>query len=136
MIAAIPFTILAGRLGLRKGFIIPALLLSCASVALIPLFQGSMVWPLVILFGLVRDGYFAVLMTMIIESRAIGTIYTGTAMGIIFSFGNLGAFIAAPLGNRLAVINPGFSFAFWASLLAISILIYRSIRENGGIGGE
>ena len=136
MLAAVPATMLAGRLGLRKGFIIPALVISCASVALIPLFQGSMVWPLVISFGMMRDGYFAVLMTMVIESRGIGAKYTGAAMGIIFSFGNLGTFIAAPLGNRLAVINPAFSFGFWAALIMIAILIYSSIRENDITGNR
>ena len=130
MLAAIPITMFAGRLGLRKGFIIPALLISCTSVALIPAFHGAMVWPLVISFGLMRDGYFAVLMTMVIESRGIGAKYTGTAMGIIFSFGNLGTFIAAPLGNRLAVISPVFSFGFWAALVLASIFIYGSIKEN------
>ena len=131
MVGAIPITMLAGRLGLRKGFIIPALLISCASVALIPVFHGSMVWLLVISFGLMRDGYFAVLMTMVIESRGIGEKYTGAAMGIMFSFGNLGAFISSPVGNRLAVINPAFSFGFWAALVVIAILIYSSIKEDG-----
>ena len=135
MVGAIPATMLAGRLGLRKGFILPALLISCASVALIPVFQGSMVWLLVISFGLMRDGYFAVLMTMVIESRGIGAKYTGAAMGIMFSFGNLGSFISAPLGNRLAVINPVFSFCFWAALIVIAILIYGSIKENSTMRG-
>ena len=136
MVGAIPLSMFAGRLGLRKGFIIPALLISCISVTLIPVLQGSMVWPLVISFGLMRDSYFAVLMAMVIESRRIGGIYTGTAMGIIFSFANLGTFIAAPVGNRLAVINPVFSFGFWAALVVIAILIYGSIKEDGAKGNQ
>jgi len=135
MLGAIPLSILAGRLGLRKGIIVPAFLISLISMALLPLFHGFMVWPLVLLCGFVRDGYFAVLMTMVIESRGIGTIYAGTAMGIIFSFGNLGTFIASPLGNRLAVIHPDFSFSFWAALVGISLLIFRFFQETGGAGG-
>lgn len=127
-LAAIPFSILSGRLGLRKGYILPALLLSLISVTLFPLFQGSMIWPLVILFGFVRDGYFAVLMTMVIESRGIGPAYAGTAMGIIFSFGNLGTFFASPSGNRLALVRPAFAFIFWAVLAGISILVFRFVQ--------
>ncbi len=135
-LAAIPFSILSGRLGLRKGFILPALLLSLISVTLFPLFHGAMIWPLVILFGFVRDGYFAVLMTMVIESQGIGPAYAGTAMGIIFSFGNLGTFMASPLGNRLALIHPTFAFIFWAALLGISILTFRFVQSAGDIKGE
>ena len=84
-----------------------------------------------------RDVYFAVLMTMVIESRGIGPAYAGTAMGIIFSFGNLGTFIASPLGNRLAVIHPDFAFLFWATLLGISLLIFRFVQDTGeGRGGQ
>ncbi len=131
MVAAIPFAILSARLGLRKRIIMPALLIALTSVVLLPLFHGFMVWPLVILFGFVRDGYFAVLMTMVIESRGIGPAHTGTAMGITFASGNLGAFIASPIGNRLAVIHPDFAFLFWAILLGISLLIFHFVQETG-----
>ena len=131
MLAAIPLTLISGRLGLRKGIILPVLFIAFISLVLLPQFQGFMVWPLVILFGSARDGYFAILMTMVIESRGIGATYAGTAMGIIFSFGNFGAFIASPLGNRLAVISPQYAFFFWAALLGISILIFRTVRETG-----
>ncbi len=130
MVAAIPFSILSARLGLRKGIIMPALFIALMSMVLLPLFHGFLVWPLVILFGFVRDGYFAVLLTMVIESRWIGPAYAGTAMGIIFSFGNLGTFIASPLGNRLALIHPGLPFIFWATLPAISILIFHFIQDT------
>jgi len=131
MLAAIPISLISGRLGLRKGIIIPALLIALVSLVLLPHFQGFMVWPLAILFGSVRDGYFAIFMTMVIESRGIGATYAGTAMGIIFSFGNLGVTFAAPVGNRLAVIDPQYAFFFWAALLGISVLIFRFVRETG-----
>jgi MFS family permease len=132
MLAAIPLTLISGRLGLRKGIILPILFIAFVSLVLLPQFQGFMVWPLVILFGSARDGYFAILMTMVIESRGIGAIYAGTAMGIIFSLGNFGGFIAAPLGNRLALISPQYAFFFWAALLGFSILIFRTVQETGG----
>jgi len=131
MLAAIPIALISGRLGLRRLIIVSMLLIALVSLILLPHFQGFMIWPLAILFGSVRDGYFAIFMTMVIESRGIGATYAGTAMGIIFSLGNLGIFFAAPTGNRLAVIDPQYAFFFWAALLAISILIFRCVHETG-----
>ncbi|UCE64202.1 MAG: MFS transporter [Nitrospirota bacterium] len=136
MLAAIPLTLLSGKLGLRKGVIIPVLFIALISLILLPQFQGFLVWPLVILFGSARDGYYAILMTMVIEARGVGATYAGTAMGIILSLGNFGAFIASPSGNRLAVINPQYAFFFWAALLGISILIFRTVRETGRARAE
>lgn len=130
MAGAIPASLLAARLGLRKGYIMATFLITMISAGLIPLLDGFLIWPLAILIGLMRDGYFAVLMTMVIESRGIGPIYAGTAMGIIFSFGNLGSFISSPLGNRLAAIRPEFAFVFWASLMAVSFFIFHFIRTK------
>lgn len=131
MLGALPVSILAARLGLRKGYIMGTFLITLISVALIPYVHGFMIWSLVIFIGLLRDGYFAVLMTMVIESRGIGAAYAGTAMGIIFSFGNLGSFISAPLGNRLAVIRPEFAFMFWAAMMVISLFVFNFVKEGG-----
>ena len=106
-------------------------IITLISLALLPMFQGSVIWPLAILVGVMRDGYFAVLMTMVIESRRIGPVYAGTAMGIIFSFGNLGAFISAPMGNWLAVIRTDFAFFFWAALTLIALVIFSVVGEKG-----
>jgi hypothetical protein len=89
-----------------------------------------MIWFLVILIGSVIDAYFAILMTMAIELRGIGPSYAGTAMGIIFSFGNLGNFLASPSGNRLAVIHPQYAFFFWACLMFTASLFSYFSRET------
>ena len=131
MLGAIPASLLAARLGLRKGYIMATFLITMTGVGLIPLCGGFMIWLLAISIGLMRDGYFAVLMTMVIESRGIGPVFAGTAMGIIFSFGNLGSFISAPLGNRLAAVHPEFAFIFWATLMAIALFIFHFTQREG-----
>jgi len=124
MLAAVPLSFLSSKYGYRKGIIIPLLALGAFCVFLIPFSKGNLIWLLVVGFGLLRDGYVAVLMAMVIESKKIGPAFAGTAMGIIISAGNLGIFITAPIGNRLAVGWPGFGFIFWAALLLISALIF------------
>ena len=92
------------------------------SIGLLPFVGNGLIWPLVIFFGLLRDGYFAILMTMIMESKGIGPKYAGTAMGMIFSIGNIGVFLAAPIGNHLAETLPAYAFLFWALLLLFSLM--------------
>ena len=130
MLAAIPLSILSSRSGLRKGILIPMIFVSMVSLAVLPFVNNAMVWFLVILFGLLRDGYFAILMTMIIEAKGIGPAYAGTAMGVIFSIGNFGVFLSAPIGNRLAAANPSYAFIFWAVLMLLSIVAFRFTREK------
>ena len=132
MLGAFPVSMLAARLGLRKSYIMMTFLITLISVALIPLFDGFMIWPLAIFIGLMRDGYFAVLMSMVIESPRIGPAFAGTAMGIIFSLGNLGVFVSSPLGNSLAVVRPGWAFVFWAALAGISFIIFSFVKSKGG----
>jgi NNP family nitrate/nitrite transporter-like MFS transporter len=131
MIGAIPASIISARLGLRKGYIMWVFVVTLISLTLMPMFHGLVIWLLAILIGVMRDGYFAVLMTMVIESRRIGRVYAGTAMGIIFSFGNLGAFISAPMGNWLAVIRSEFAFFFWAALILIALVIFSVVGQKG-----
>ena len=135
MLGALPLSLISGRFGLRKGILIPAIALAMFSIALLPFVSDGLIWPLVIFFGLLRDGYFAILMTMIMESKGIGPRYAGTAMGMIFSIGNIGVFLAAPIGNHLAETLPAYAFLFWALLLLFSLvtLIFTGSepRTNG-----
>lgn len=131
MVATIPLTLLSGRLGSRKVVLIPALLITLISVGLLSVVDGAMVWPLAIFVGLMRDGYFAILATMIIETEGVGAAYAGTSIGIVWTFGYLGTFVAPPLGNSLASIDPGLSFMFWAALVVVPLLIFPFVRETG-----
>ena len=69
---------------------------------------------------------------MVIESTRIGPTFAGTAMGIIFSLGNLGVFVSSPLGNRVAVVRPEWAFVFWAALAGISFIIFSFVKSKGG----
>jgi len=132
MLAVIPLTLLCSRFGLRKSYMISATLLSMACVFFITLYDNFLVWPLVIMFGLVRDGFYAVIFTMAIETKGIGPIYAGTAIGLIFALGGLGSFIASPLGNSLAVINPDYAFYFWAIMHGVAALIFCFLNTGRG----
>ena len=99
-----------------------ATLMLIVGVGLLSVAEGMMVWVAVSMAGMVRDGFMAVLQTVVLETEGVGATYGGTAMGLVMLFSGLGRLVAPPLGNSLAGIAPGLPFAFWAALAAMGCL--------------
>lgn len=129
MLFAIPFAFLSDRLGSRKRALIAATLLTIIGCGLLSGTTGKMVWVAVIIAGLVRDGFMAVFMTMIIEIRGIGADYAGTAFGLVMSFVGLGNLIAPPIGNSLAAIAPGLPFLCWTAFAVVGLSGLSCVKE-------
>jgi cyanate permease len=125
MMGVIPMALLSdrlsARLGSRTGVLFGAALMTAVGVGLLSVAGGAMVWAAVIVAGIVRDGFMAVLMTTIIETHGVGATYAGTAMGLVFTVSRLMAFASPPIGNSLADINTGLPFVFWAALAAVAL---------------
>jgi predicted MFS family arabinose efflux permease len=134
MIFAIPFAFSSDRLGSRKWMLMMAALMVIAGVGLLSIVDGTMVWVAVIVAGLVRDGFMAVFMTMIIEIKGVGTAYAGTAMGLVTSFMGIGNLIAPPLGNSLAAIAPGIPFLGWMALAVMGFVSLCLVTEERAQG--
>jgi fucose permease len=133
MICVIPIALWSDRLGSRKTVLMAATLMIITGVSLLSIVDGVMVWVVVSMAGLVRDGFMAVFMTMIIETEGVGPAYAGTAMGLVTIFSGLGSLIAPPLGNSLADIAPGLPFIFWAALAAVGFSgLYLAKEEDAG----
>ena len=107
-----------------------ATLMIITGVGLLSIVDGMMVWVAVSMAGLVRDGFMAVFMTMVIETEGVGATYAGTAMGLVMVFSGLGGLVAPPLGNSLAHIALGLPFTFWAALAAVGLLGLRLVKER------
>jgi cyanate permease len=130
-LGAIPLALLAERLGLRKVILLPVLLITVAGVALLPLVSGAMVCVLMVVMGVARDGFMAVCLTMSTETRGIGVVYAGTAMGLAQTTLNIGSFIAPPLGNGLEQVNPSFPFFLWAAFGLLALVTFCFVKETG-----
>jgi len=89
-----------------------------------------MVWVAVVIAGLVRDGFMAVFMTTIIETKGVGPAYAGTAIGLVTAFSGMGNLIAPPLGNSLAGLAPGLPFVFWAALAMLGLVGLYMAKES------
>lgn len=132
MVAAIPIALLSDRLGVRKGVLMVAALLITVGVGLLAMVQGALIWPAVLLAGVVRDGYMALTMTAMMETKGIGARYAGTATGFLMAVMGIGAVLAPPLGNGLAAFGLSAPFALWAGLALLGFGGYGLVREGQG----
>ena len=131
MIFVIPIALWSDRLCSRKTVLMAATLMIVAGVGLLSIVDGMMVWVAVSMAGLVRDGFMAVFMTVLIETEGVGARYVGTAMGLVMIFSGLGGLIAPPLANSLARIAPGLPFIVWAALAAAGFWRLYLLKERG-----
>lgn len=130
MMCVLPIALWSDRLGIRKKVLIAAALMIVTGVGLLSVVRGPLVWVAAIIAGLVRDGFMAVFMTTVIETEGVGTMYVGTAMGLVMVFAGLGRLIAPPLGNSLADISPSLPFVFWACLAVAGFLGLCLLKEK------
>ncbi len=130
MIFVIPIAVTSDRLGARKKILVLAALMVITGIGLLSVVTGGAVWAAVSVAGMVRDGFMAIFLTMIIETEGVGAIYAGTASGLVMIFSGLGNVLAPPLGNSLAATAPGLPFAFWAALAVVGLCGILAAREG------
>jgi len=130
LLFVIPIALWSDRLTTRKRVLMVAALTLFTGVGLLSVVDGKAVWGAVSIAGMIRDGFMAVFMTMLIETEGVGTMYLGTSMGLVMFFSGLGRLIAPPLGNSLAYKDPALPFVFWASLAVVGFLGLLLVREK------
>jgi MFS family permease len=129
-IGVVPMVLLSDRLGTRKGVLIFSSIVMIISVGLLPFAHGLTIWILIIIGSLVRMGASTLFNILILEIKGVGGTYGGTAVGLMSAMGMFGAFFAPPLGNRLADIDLGLPFIFWALLPALALIGFFFIKER------
>ena len=102
---------------------LPALVVGFIGLMIFPSADGVLVWVLMIACGMFMDSFMSLTTTLVAEADGIRPEYFGTALGLVFTFGQVGSVVAPPLGNLLADINGGAPFYFWGALGLISLVI-------------
>jgi MFS family permease len=135
LVFVLPIALLSDRLGARKRLLLGMGLMIVTGVGLLSATSGIGVWGAVILSGMVRDGFMALFMTMIVETEGVGPLFAGTATGFVMVFAGIGNLFAPPLGNKLAEISAGLPFALWAALAAagIACLALTTAAKTAGL---
>jgi MFS family permease len=134
MIGIIPMVMLSDRTGSRRGIFALCMFVLVTGFALMPFVDGIGIWAVLIFSGFIRSGGPTLLTVMIFENKEVGSTYGGTATGLTNTIAMVGAFLAPPLGNSLADIDPRWPFLFWAGLAFLSLpmlLLLKKSRKKG-----
>jgi cyanate permease len=130
----IPLSLLSAKIGLRKAILFPVLIVNIIGVALLPLVGSGMVWVLMIMMGVARDGFMAIALTISTETKGVGVVYAGTSMGLAQTLLNVGSLSSPALGNSLAdPANPAapYPFFLWAAFGLLALIAFCFVRETG-----
>ena len=124
LVAVVPLSMLAGRVGSKARLLVGACLISAVGIGLLSIADGVVIWIAVLMAGMVRDGYMAVFVTVATELDGVGAGYAGTALGLAMTLSKIGGLIAPPLGNGLAAHHSQLPFVLWGgmSLLGLAAL--------------
>jgi MFS family permease len=130
LVGAFPMILLVNKLKSKKGMLFFSLLATMAGVVVLPFVHGSAIYYVVFISGFLNSPSGALINTLIFELKGIGSHYGGTAVGLVFSIANLGAFVSPPIGNSLAQFGPGMPFIFWAILAAAGLPLILFLRKQ------
>jgi sugar phosphate permease len=131
-IGVIPMVLLSDKIGSRKTVMFISIASLIVTLALIPLVGTTGIWVLVIACGFLRSGASALFNVMIFEIKGVGSTYGGTATGLASTISMVGAFLAPPIGNSLAKIDPGYPFFFWSGLAVLALPMLFFIKNRTG----
>ncbi len=130
----VPIVLLSDKLGSRKIMLLATTLMTAVGVGILTIGSGSNVWLAMVVAGTVRDGFMALQMTMLLETKEIGTRYAGTAIGLLHMISRVGEIVSPPAGNSLADIDPRYPFILWAGMAVVafigSIFLKDSVRSR------
>ena len=130
LLFTVPVTLLSDRMGVRRPLLLTATLMLIVGFGLLSFVQGILIWMAVIFAGIMRDGYMATMMTLIIELRGIGPALAGTATGLIMAISRIGSVVAPPIGNGLESMGAGAPFLFWTALALMGFAALTAVREE------
>ena len=110
---------------------LPIIVTTILGIALLSVANGAIVWVIVIMVGIARDGFMALCSTVNVETRGIGVVYAASGVALMHTILRIGSFTAPPLGNRFADNNAGLPFIVWAAFGLIALISLYFVRETG-----
>ena len=123
---------LSDRVGLRKIFIWPFLLISAGNIALLPILCGWPLYVLVMFNGFVGGCILPQLRSIVMELKEIGPALSGSAFGAIFTINRIGGFtIPWLMGVIMTAFTAAFGFYFISLSAVIASILVLFIRETG-----
>ncbi|MBN2062374.1 MAG: hypothetical protein JW882_18375, partial [Deltaproteobacteria bacterium] len=115
----------------RKLIILSISTVSIIGVGLLSVAEAGIIWIVIILIGIGRDGLVALAVASTIDSKGIGVLYSGTAIGLIQTINRIGSFVSPPIGNSMATRGAGLPFIVWAAFGIFALVCFSLTRETG-----
>jgi MFS family permease len=130
LLVVFPLAMLSDRIGSRRKLLIAASLTIACGIGLLSVVDGVVIWVAVLIAGAVRDGFMAIFMTAVSEVDGVGAEYAGTALGLALALLRVGALVAPPLGNALAVHGPRIPFVLWSGMALLGFAALGVLRRS------
>lgn len=92
--------------------------------------QENWIWAAVFIAGMAGDGFMAVILASVMETKGVGSAFAGAALGMVMVFSRFGSLISPTLGNSLAFFDPSLPFLFWGIFGAIGLSGMFFLEEN------
>lgn len=123
---------LSDRYRLRKVFFIVPAFIFLIAVAMVALFKATiLLWLLFIIAGLGFGTLLPMLNSIIPETKGIGVMYGGTAIGIGVTMGGFGGCFFSTIGAHLAMTAQTLPFIFGSILFLICLVPFFLTKETG-----
>ncbi|MBN2077184.1 MAG: MFS transporter [Dehalococcoidales bacterium] len=129
-IFTVPIVLLSEKIGSRKIILFATTLMTAVGVGILSLGSGGNVWIAMVVAGVVRDGFMALQMTMLLEIKEIGTRYAGTAIGLIHSISRIGEIVSPPVGNSFADVDPRYPFILWSGMAVVALIGFTFLKDT------
>ena len=124
---------ISDRIGWRKRFIWPPLLICVATVTFFGVFTGPPLIPLLVVYSLALGTALPLFRAIILENESIGPLFAGSAFGIIGTVTQIGSTVLPyAMGAVIDVTGeywPGF--VLLAVLIAIGTALAAATKETG-----
>jgi cyanate permease len=129
----VPVVLLSDKLKSRKIILFAAGVLTSVGVGILGFNSGAGVWAAMIIAGIIRDGFMATQMAMLIEMKGLDVRYLGAAIGFVNTVSRIGEIVSPPIGGRLAEINPQYPFLMWSGLAAVALLGFLFFKKESAV---
>ncbi|MBN2060198.1 MAG: MFS transporter [Deltaproteobacteria bacterium] len=129
-LGAVPISLLSDKFGRRKLLVLSIITVAIIGVGLLSVAEGFIVWAIIIMVGIGRDALIAMVNAANMDSKGIGSLYSGTAVGFLQTISRIGAFLSPPIGNSVAVFGESLPFTMWAALSVVAFLCFSFTGET------
>ena len=123
LIFAIPSTYISERFNQRQTLLILASALGGLGVGLMGTGNPTLIIVGAMTAGALFDSYMANHQAALLDLKGI-SVFTGSVLGLIVMYREIGGFLSPPVGNWLAQFDTGIPFYFWGALGILAAVVY------------